>query len=211
MKDYSYIKIDGWMVNHLKLSGNDLLIYALIFGFSHDGESCFSGGQKFICESVSASKPTVIKSLCFLEESGLIIKEQVTVNGVNFNKYRASLPPVKNLYFGGKETLPNNTINNTNTHISSLLDMPITNNKPSREKKRFVPPKREDVIDYFTSNGYTKESANRAFDYYTAGDWKNRDGKKVFSWKQTMVGVWFKEENKDKGAQKENEPSTLFY
>lgn len=194
MNDYSYIKIDGWMINHLKLSGNDLMIYALIFGFSHDGESYFSGGQKYICESVSASKPTVIKSLCFLEEKSLIIKEQLTINGVNFNKYRANLLVVKKLYFGGKETLPNNTINNI--HNSLLLKEPIVNNKPSREKNKFTPPDFEEVKNYFIEKGYTESSAKTAFDYYEAGNWTDKNGNPVKNWKQKMIAVWFKDENK---------------
>ena len=34
MKNENYITIQGWMVNELKLTGNDLICYALIYGFT---------------------------------------------------------------------------------------------------------------------------------------------------------------------------------
>ena len=34
VKSENYITIQGWMVTELKLKGNELLIYALIFGFT---------------------------------------------------------------------------------------------------------------------------------------------------------------------------------
>ena len=43
-----------------------------------------------------------------------------------------------------------------------------------------------------------KESAEKAFNYYEAGDWKDSNGNQVKSWKQKMQGVWFKDENNHK-------------
>ena len=33
----NYVAIQGWMITDLNLKGNDLLIYAVIYGFSQDG------------------------------------------------------------------------------------------------------------------------------------------------------------------------------
>lgn len=58
------------------------------------------------------------------------------------------------------------------------------------------------VIDYFVKNGYSKEAAAAAFEYYEAGTeprqmyWRDSRGNPVKNWKQKMRGVWFKEENK---------------
>ena len=41
-KEY-YIHIQWWMAQRLKLSGNELLTYAIVYGFSQDGESAFLG------------------------------------------------------------------------------------------------------------------------------------------------------------------------
>jgi hypothetical protein len=63
-------------------------------------------------------------------------------------------------------------------------------------RKRFVPPTLLEVKEYFKEKGYTESSAIKAFEYYESNSWKDSQGNKVKSWKQKMIGVWFKDENK---------------
>ena len=62
--------------------------------------------------------------------------------------------------------------------------------------KRFIPPTFEELKSYFLQNGYSIQSARKAFDYYEAAKWKDSKGNQVKNWKQKMIGVWFKDENK---------------
>ena len=62
--------------------------------------------------------------------------------------------------------------------------------------KKFTPPEKDDVVLYFKENGYTKEAALKAFKYYDTAGWKDSKGNKVRNWKQKMIAVWFKDENK---------------
>jgi hypothetical protein len=62
--------------------------------------------------------------------------------------------------------------------------------------KRFTPPTVEDLIKYFAENGYTESSARKAYSFYSTANWHDSNGKKVKSWKQKMLTVWFKDENK---------------
>ena len=81
----------------------------------------------------------------------------------------------------------------------------------TEKKRKFEPPKIQDVINYFLENGYTQESAKKAFKYYSEAEppWTDSKGNKVKSWKQKMIGVWFKEENKEKsGSTRTEEPKT---
>ena len=66
------------------------------------------------------------------------------------------------------------------------------------KKKIFVPPLLSDVQDYFIENGYSIESATKAFNYYASSNWVDSKDNKIKNWKQKMIGVWFKEENKQK-------------
>ena len=68
--------------------------------------------------------------------------------------------------------------------------------KEKRVVNKFTPPSLDDVIFYFTENGYSKELAEKAFKYYETGNWKDGKGNQVKNWKQKMQSVWFKEENK---------------
>jgi hypothetical protein len=73
--------------------------------------------------------------------------------------------------------------------------------KDGKSNKTFVSPALSDVQDYFKENGYTTESASKAFNYYASANWVDSKGNKVKNWKQKMQGVWFKPENEIKGTQ----------
>lgn len=68
--------------------------------------------------------------------------------------------------------------------------------KAEVKSKIFTPPSQIEVENYFLENGYTKESGLKAFNYYASNNWKDGKGNQVKNWKQKMIGVWFKEENK---------------
>lgn len=72
LKNDNYVLIHGWMVNKLGLSGNDLLIYAVIFGFSQDGDGCFSGKRQYLADWCGSSERAVSRNLKNLLDKGLI-------------------------------------------------------------------------------------------------------------------------------------------
>jgi hypothetical protein len=65
-----------------------------------------------------------------------------------------------------------------------------------KESKTFTPPILEEVKTYFIQNGYTEQSAEKAFKFYSTGNWRDSKGNAVKNWKQKMISVWFKDENK---------------
>jgi len=73
------------------------------------------------------------------------------------------------------------------------------NSKGKAKKTNAIPMEtvnENEVIDYFILNGYKKEIAIKAFNYYNEANWHDASGKKVLNWKQKMQSVWFKPENK---------------
>lgn len=121
VKENAYITIQSFMINDLHLKGNSLLIYAIIYGFSQDGEQWYTGSSKYLAEWTNLSKRAVYDCLKKLTEDGVIEKEVKEINGVKFCNYRAkgisapgektSLPPVKKLHHPSEETSHHN--NNT--------------------------------------------------------------------------------------------------
>ena len=101
----NHIIIDGWMINKLNLKGNELIVYALIYGFSQDGQSEFYGSRSYIAGWCNSSLPTVDKALNDLIQKNYISKRTETINNISFNRYKANLGVVKKLYRGSKETL----------------------------------------------------------------------------------------------------------
>ena len=105
LKNNNHIVIDGWMINKLNLKGNELIVYALIYGFSQDGESEFYGSRTYIAEWCNSSLPTIDKALNNLVEKEYIFKRTESINNINLNRYKVNLQAVKNVYRGSKETL----------------------------------------------------------------------------------------------------------
>lgn len=85
----TYVNIQSFMVNELHLSGNALIIYAVIYGFSQDGESWFTGSRSYLAAWCQASKSTVSRNLETLCADGLIERRERTESGVLLVDYRA--------------------------------------------------------------------------------------------------------------------------
>jgi DNA-binding MarR family transcriptional regulator len=105
MKDTNYINIQDWMINRLKLSGNKLIIYAIIYGFSQDGVSKYAGSASYLAECAGISKQATLGILKILTEDGLIIKTTRTENKIKFCDYCA-VRPGEESSTPGQETLP---------------------------------------------------------------------------------------------------------
>lgn len=125
-----YMVILPWMREDLDLKGNELLVYALIHGFSQESQGCFFGSLDYICKACGCTRPTAIDTLKKLCERGLIHKRELLENNVKLCQYSAIkggskeiLLPVKNLNWGSKEILPGGSKeilpNNTTTDIDN--------------------------------------------------------------------------------------------
>lgn len=124
VKDENYIHIPGWAVTRLGLKGNELLVYSIIYGFSQDGETRFTGSLQYLADWTNSTKQSCIKCLKSLAEKGYITKYEKVVNGVKFCEYQAIKLKsmvlnkvehgIKQSLTGGiKQSLHNNLDNNT--------------------------------------------------------------------------------------------------
>lgn len=114
----NYIVIQGWMLADLKLKGNELIVYACIYGFSQAENQVFNGSLQYLADWTNSTKQGVIKNLKSLEEKGYIVKNEKYINGVKFCEYYATkfnreLNRVEggikqSLTEGVKQSLPNN-------------------------------------------------------------------------------------------------------
>ena len=92
MRKDGYVVVQPWMIQDYNLKSNELLVYALIWGFSQDEQSCFYGSVSYIMDYFSLSKNTVLSALGVLEEKGLLRKWSEPVNGRPTNRYAALRP-----------------------------------------------------------------------------------------------------------------------
>lgn len=94
----TFTTIQGWMVSELDLKGNELITFAVIFGFCQDGETEFKGSINYIKKWLNVgSRNTVIKAADSLVEKGLIIKRQEEISGVTFNRYMVDFDKIRTI------------------------------------------------------------------------------------------------------------------
>lgn len=122
--DGNFVVIQSWMLKEMALKGNELLVYAIIYGFSQDGEQEFTGSLQYLADWTNSTKQGVIKNLNSLNAKGYIKKRESFVNGVKFCSYKAvndikqSLMGYSTEFNGGsKQSLPNNITNNIDDNI----------------------------------------------------------------------------------------------
>lgn len=97
MQDENYYTVQGWMINRLKLSGNELLAFAVIYGFSQTDGTVFSGSLDYLCKSIGCARRAVLNVLERLMDKGLIFKQKYDKNGLKNTAYFCNLKVLNDL------------------------------------------------------------------------------------------------------------------
>lgn len=192
VKRENYITIQGFMLTDLKLKGNELLIYACIYGFSQTENQVFNGGLQYLADWVNSTKQSVIKCLKSLEEKGYIIKKEKYINGVKSCEYyttelntllnKVEYPIKQSLTGGIKQSLTNNI------ELDKLLDniKEIVGYLNAKLGTRYLP-----------TNEKTQRLITARFNEnrkYTVADFKAVIDKKVAEWKGTEMEKYIRPE-----------------
>ena len=196
VKDENYINIQGWMVTKLGLKGNELLIYAIIYGFSQTEDQTFNGSLQYLADWTNSTKQGVTKNLKALVEKGYIIKEDKYINNVKFCEYYATkLDTVYNKVAQGMQqsltgyTTKFNTpmqqslTNNINDNIINKLDniIELKDNVPYQEIVNYL--NNSAGTNYRASSKKTRELIKaRINEGYTLEDFKVVIEKKTREW-----------------------------
>lgn len=219
--DYSksFYVVQGWMIHELGLSGTELDVFALIHGFTQDGNTPYIASNTFLEKFLKKSRSTIIKSRDSLLKKGYIERVVKEYKGQQTNHYMSSycvgssetLPPLegggtkiglqvvrKSDYLGGAKKLPNNNKpynNNNNNNI--YVEKDPKNNPPY-----------EQIIDYLNEKAssnfkHNSEATKRLIRARWAEGNRLDDFKKVID---NKTSDWI---NDDK-MKKYLRPSTLF-
>lgn len=196
MKDGSYVVIQSFMLSELHLKGNELIVYATIYGFTQDGSHWFYGTRGYLAEWCGAKRETVDRCLKSLIEKGYIERRDVEEHGRISVQYRAT----KNvLGTQNSSTKPSKTGTPTPKieHINKIEDKTRENTRDICHGSGPRMPTLEEVKSYVSEKGYHFDPQH-FFDYYDASGWHMQSGKPIKSWKQCCV-TW--ERNWAKGNQ----------
>jgi hypothetical protein len=139
--------------------------------------------------AIERRKKVYINKIYLLSEPEIPNKVVIVyINGLNDN--------INNL--NGDINGKNVELNGINADIGTQSKVKESKVKESKERKTFIPPSVNDVKAFFQEKGYKQDIAQKAFDYYSTAGWVDSKGNKVRNWKQKMIAVWFKDENRSK-------------
>lgn len=100
-KNENFITVPGFAIVELGLSGNELLCYSLIYGFTQDKETEFRGSLNYVASALNVTKQNAKKIIDRLIDRGLIDKREMYFSGVKFCHYVANRYGVTEIATGG--------------------------------------------------------------------------------------------------------------
>lgn len=115
MQDGGFLVIQKWMLTDLKLKSTELMVYAVIYGFSQDSQGECWASLDYFQLWTGASRSSIIRAINSLEERGLIERRRregttsalrVVEGGVKMKRGGV------NLKRGGVKMTPNNKEDN---------------------------------------------------------------------------------------------------
>lgn len=152
LKRDNYIIITWWMIDELKLKGNDLLVYALIYRYSQDGLHVFHWSLSYIAEWTNSTKQGVLLNLKNLLEKWLIEKKEQFKEWVKFCEYKI-------------------------TDLKKVLNYPIETIEKEEQKKEIK--LKQDPEEYkFVDDFFNKDSLIIA-NLINNEDWKKKQYKAI--------------------------------
>lgn len=211
IKSENYITIQGFMRTDLNLKGNELLTYAIIYGFSQEENCMFTGSANYIAEWLGIQKRNALEVLKRLADKGLIIKHKKLINGIALCDYeinRKSLPVMKH-HQGGDETSSGGS-DVTSPHILDIdnIEDTLVKKEIYKEKSalKFIKPTIEELQSYIEEKGLSID-AIKFHSYYESNGWKVGKNK-MANWKAALIN--WERNNKEKNVTKKNKFPGLF-
>ena len=177
------------------LSGNELLVFALVNTFSQQAQGCYWGSLEYTCECCGISTATAKRTLKSLIEKGFIIRNKVVVGENIRSIYIATrvskcTPMAQNEPREGIKMNPNNKDININNNTFS-----------NKETGRFKKPSIEEIRSYCLEKG-SRVDPEQFFNFYESNGWmvgKNH----MKDWK-AAVRTWEKREKEVPQRKREN-------
>lgn len=158
VKDINFVTIQGWMRTKLHLKGNELLTYAVIYGFSQTDGATFTGSRKYLAEWCGCSLATIDRTLNTLVDKGLISKtSHITKYGYRAVEYAATIPPhIDEPSDKEPRTTDTDDPRTPTTEPQPLIEEPQT---PAQPKE---PDPTEEVVDHLNRRAGTHYKATTA-------------------------------------------------
>ena len=170
LKEHNDVTLKAFMVNDLHLSGNELIIFAVVYSFSQDGESCFYGSRKYLASWCQIHEGAVDYQLNKLLKKGLITKSHTRrEDGSLCSILRANLPLIESL-MGQSQKFESGDTKICDSHSQKFSTGHTQKFMTNKEEPNTKENKKEDKeeLPYAEIIGYLNERRGKNFRHTTA-------------------------------------------
>lgn len=158
VNDNNFVTIQGWMRTKLNLKGNELLAYAVIYGFSQTDGAKFTGSRKYLAEWCGCSMATIDRTLNSLVDKGLISRTSyVTKHGYRAVEYAAMGPS----RIDESSTAESCAADTDDPRTPTTEPQPLCN-EPQTPAQPKEPDPTEEVVDHLNQRAGTHYRATTA-------------------------------------------------
>lgn len=195
-----YVNIQGWMVTDYGLTGDELMAFAIIFGFSQDGKGWYFGGRDYLANWLGCSTKKVGRVLNSLIEKGYIERTQADGKAGKCFKYHSLIGTKRPIQCDKTadsmgQNVPFDRDKTSHININGDLKEEI-----KERVRRFTPPTPEEAHAYAKEKDYhwfTETDAERFCAYWESRGWA-RKGDKLKSWKAALTTWALKDKPEEK-------------
>lgn len=173
LKESNYITIPALARNEFDLSGNELLIFGIIYGFSQAKKTSYTGTTDYLKIWTGLGERTILRILKKLTDSGVLKKRKVGSNechySVNFSNTdcQNDIQPTAKM----ADTDCQNGIQPTAKMADNIIYTYSKDNiKENNKRKKFKKPTIEEIKKYCQEIN-SNIDPQRFFDYYQANGW----------------------------------------
>ena len=191
------------------LTGNALLVFAVLDGYSQNRQGCFVGRMEYLADVVGCSRRTLIYTLQKLEEDGFIMSTErpgrttvYTTCDLDEGGCKICTDRVQKLHTGGAKIAPDNN----NYNACACINTSDSSKSARARVEEFVAPSVEEVAEYAAANGYTLVDAAAFWGHYQSVGWKVGKSQ-MKDWRAAVVS-WNAREAKRQAETPAGRPNT---
>ena len=196
-KDYTVISNYHFKEKDMSLKAKGLL--SLMLSLPNDWDYSI-GGLCTICKENETAIRNTLKELEDFKylirtrkqnEKGQFEYDYHIFEKPNSDEPLEEKPYTENPHADNQGQLNTNILNTNNKKENNIINNIVK--EKSEKKSKFIPPTKEEIEKYCNEKGYYID-VNYFYEYYSAGNWMDAEGKKVKNWKQRVV-TWNRRNN----------------
>jgi hypothetical protein len=150
ISDNAYFCVQSWMVTKLNLRSVERDVFAIIYGYSQDGESDYHGSLQYLADLTGYSRNSVCTALKNLTEKQLLKKTEQEINNIKFCRYTVNLYTVQTACTPVQTACTNNIVNNkkNNNVVSKDTKTNFQFGRPKVKKNNLFDKCLAEIKDY---------------------------------------------------------------